>query len=120
MSFIICFQVKFTLRNMSFTRELADLMSRRFDESKRMVERELFHVLRNTSFFMGVKLVRFHNNSGFAEANFLVVMNETARFQNNTIFDLRNAIANGTFRSLFVHQAFSVIVQSKCIASTTI
>ena len=105
---------------MTFTRQLADFMSRHFDESKRMVERELFHVLRNTSFFMGVKLVRFHNNSGFAEANFLVVMNETARFQNNTIFDLRNAIANGTFRSLFVHQAFSVIVQSKYIASTTV
>ena len=115
-------QVTFTIRSMNFTRELADFMSRRFDENKRMVEREFAHVLRrNTSLaIMGVKLVRFNNNTGFAEANFLVIMNETARFQNNTIFDLRNAIANGTFRSLFVHQQFPVRVQSKFIHSTNL
>ena len=105
---------------MNFTNELADFYSKHFDDAKRMVENELFAVLRaNTSFVMGVKLVRFDNNTGFAEANFLVMMNETARFQNNTIFDLRNAISNGTFRSLFVHQQFSIHIGSKCLHITS-
>ena len=81
---------------------------------KRMVERELFEVLRaNESFVMGIKLVRFENMTDFAEANFIFVMNETAFLRNNTMFDLRNSIANGTFMSLVIHQDFPVQVQCK-------
>ena len=108
-------QVKFTVRNMTYRRELGDFHSRHFDEMKRMFERELFAVLRaNASFVMGVKLMRFENMTGFVEANFIVITNETARFRNNTMFDLRNAIANGTFMSLVVDQQYPVHVQCKC------
>ena len=114
MFFIFVLQVKFTLRNMTYRRELRDFHSRHFDEMKRMFERELFSVLRaNASFVMGVKLIRFENMTGFVEANFIVITNETARFRNNTMFDLRNAIANGTFMSLVVDRQYPVHVQCK-------
>ena len=99
---------------MNYTKELGDFYSRHFDDMKRMVERELFEVLRaNASFVMGIKLVRFENMTDFAEANFIVVMNETAFQRNITMFDLRNSIANGTFTSLLIHQDFLVKVQCK-------
>ena len=99
---------------MNFTKELGDFYSRHFDDMKRMVEREFFEVLRaNVSSVMGVKLVRFENMTDFAEANFIVVMNETAGLRNNTMFDLRNYIANGTFMSMVIHQQFPVHIQCK-------
>ena len=108
------FQVKFIIKNINFTRELDDFYSKHFDDMKRMVERELFEVLRaNASFVMGVKLVRFENMTDFAEANFIVVMNETAGLRNKTMFDLRNYIANGTLMSMVIHQQFPVHVQCK-------
>ena len=114
MSLIHFFQVKFTIKNINFTREFDDFYSKHFDDMKRMVERELFEVLRaNASFVMGIKLVRFENMTDFAEANFIVVMNETAFERNSTMFDLRNSIANGTFTSLVIHQDFPVKVQCK-------
>ena len=114
MPLIHFFQVKFIIKNINFTRELDDFYSKHFDDMKRMVERELFEVLRaNASFVMGIKLVRFENMTDFAEANFIVVMNETAFLRNSTMFDLRNSIANGTFRTLVIHQDFPVKVQCK-------
>lgn len=100
---------------MNYTKELGDFYSRHFDDMKRLVEHELMEVLRaNASFVMGVKLIRFKNMTDFAEANFIVVMNETAGLRNNTMFELRNSIANGTFMSLVIHQEFPVQVQCKC------
>ena len=102
---------------MNFTEELNDSFSRHFDDAKRKVEHELFAMLQsNTSFVLGVKLVRFDNRTGFAEANFLVVINETALIRNNTMHDLRNVIANGTFMSLFIHRDFPIHVQRKSLA----
>ena len=116
------------IRNMMWNENVGDAHSMEFYHAKSKFEHEMMEVLgatpmfdfqnnterNNTSMVLGVKLLRFERVMNFTRAIFVVVLNETSRYDYSTMSDLKDDVVNGKYSSMVIDRDVILKLYCKC------
>ena len=112
--------------------DVGDAHSMEFYHAKSKFEHEIMEVLgatpkfdaqnnterNNTSMVLGVKLLRFERVMNFTRAIFVVVLNETSRYDYKTMSELKDDVVNGKYSSMVIDRDVILKLYCKCHCNT--